>query len=140
MVFSLADSVSRNKGMYYGLLRLGLKPEKLPAVPQLGFVFTCDIVHFFAKFHLAKVNDAVCTLDNHVYLCPGCSVFPVRATTPGGNGCSHSRYAQRLLDLSMVQHAYKLAGESHTWMDVLDSRWCVHHWSSLERFFSTNLK
>ena len=113
MVFSLADSVSRDKGMYYGLLRLGLEPEKLPAVPQFGLVFTCDIVRSFAEFHLAKVDDAVCTLDNHVYLCPGCSVFLVSATTPGGNGCSHSRYAQCLLDLCMVQHAYKLEGESH---------------------------
>ncbi len=30
MVFSLADSVSRDKGMHYGLLRLGLEPEKAP--------------------------------------------------------------------------------------------------------------
>ena len=64
MVFSLADSVSRDKGMHYGLLRLGLEPEKLPAVPQFGLVFTCDIVRSFAEFHLAKVDDAVCTLDN----------------------------------------------------------------------------
>ena len=113
MVFSLADSVSRDKGMYYGLLRLGLESEKLPAVPQFGFIFTCDIVRSFAEFHFAKVDDTVCTLDNHVYLCPGCSVFLVRATTPGGNGCSHTRYAQRLLDLRMVQHAYKFEGESH---------------------------
>ena len=49
MVFSLADSVSRDKGMHYGLLRLGLEPEKLPAVPQFGFVFTCDIVRSFAR-------------------------------------------------------------------------------------------
>ena len=33
MVFSLADSISRDKGMHYGLLRLGLESEKLSAVP-----------------------------------------------------------------------------------------------------------